>query len=131
MSPVMVYHSAYQAELSFLLRSFVKSGRALVECAIRTKKGTKVADVAWASDERFLKIIHETECPIAPEICIEVISFSNTEDEIEEKKRLYFKHGAEEVWICTSNGDISFYNSEKELHKSGLIPDFPKQVRLI
>ena len=68
MAPVKVYHSAYQGEIGFLLRSLRNDGKVLAECAISTAKGTKVADVAWASEERFQQIKDETECSIAPEI---------------------------------------------------------------
>ena len=78
MSPVKVAHSAFQSEISFILRSLLKKGRALTECAIMTTKGTKVADVAWASTEVFKQIQPQTECSIAPEICIEVILSSNS-----------------------------------------------------
>src|SRR5262245_28485787 len=74
MAPVKVYHSAYQGELGFLLRSMRSDGRVLAECAIQTTKGTKVADVAWASEERFAQIKNEVECSIAPEVCVEVLS---------------------------------------------------------
>jgi Uma2 family endonuclease len=35
----------------------------------------------------------------APEICIEVVSPSNSVKELEEKKSAYLAAGAEEVWI--------------------------------
>ena len=130
MSPVRVSHSAYQGEISYLLRSMLRTGKTLPECAIRTCKGTKVADVAWASQKRFEKIIHEVECSIAPEICIEVMSPSNTEDEITEKKSLYFESGAEEVWICETGGKIKFYAPGKEIHCSLLVPEFPQNIIL-
>ncbi|MDM8538399.1 Uma2 family endonuclease [Desulfobacterales bacterium HSG17] len=131
MSPVKVNHSAYQAEISYLLRLMLKGGHSLTECAVATRKGTKVADVAWASKERFTKIIKETECSIAPEICIEIISPSNSDDEMNEKKYLYFENGAKEVWICTNDGEISFYIPENEMKKSLLLPEFPKKIDLI
>lgn len=53
MSPVKVYHSAFQGRISRLL---LLAGIVLPECAIKTAKGTKVADVAWASEERFKSI---------------------------------------------------------------------------
>ncbi len=130
MSPVKVNHSAYQGEISYLLRSMLKKGKTLVECAIGTRMGTKVADVAWASLERFAKIVHETECSIAPEICVEVISPGNTNDEIEKKKELYFENGSEEVWICTNDGDISFHIPAEEIETSVLVPGFPKKIKL-
>jgi Uma2 family endonuclease len=55
MSPVKFKHSLYQGEIAFLLRALRSDGMTLVECAIKTPKGTKVADVAWASNERVKK----------------------------------------------------------------------------
>jgi Uma2 family endonuclease len=130
MSPVRVYHSAYQAEISYLLRSLAKEGKALAECAIKTRLGTKVTDVAWASAERFVLVKEEVECSIAPEVCVEVLSASNTEDEINIKKELYFENGAKEVWICYQTGCVTFYNRSGEIDKSEIFPAFPKKIEM-
>jgi Uma2 family endonuclease len=92
----------------------VKGGKTLPECAIKTSKGTKVADVAWATTNTVRKIRDEVECSIAPEICVEVLSSSNTEDEMKEKMDLYFEKGACEVWIC-ENGVMRFYGANGKL----------------
>ena len=55
MNAVKVIHSLYQGEIECALRSLLNGGRALPECAIKTRKGTKVADVAWATSETLLK----------------------------------------------------------------------------
>jgi Uma2 family endonuclease len=128
MSPVKVYHSVYQGEIAALLRVIRKDGKILTECAIKTRRGTKVADVAWTSQDRFEHIRDEVECSIAPEIWIEVLSSTNTDDEMKEKRELYFESGAIEVWICNENGDISFYNSEGKLEQSVLFSKFPPKV---
>lgn len=131
MSPVKVAHSAFQSEISFILRSLAKDGRALSECAIATSRGTRVADVAWASLPVFKKIQPETECSIAPEICIEVVSSSNSDEEMDEKKALYFESGAKEFWLCDKHGQMSFFNQKNgRLNESELMPDFPKQITL-
>ncbi len=130
MSPAKVYHSLYQAELAYLLRSMLKGGKTLTECAVKTRKGTKVADAAWASAERLERIRHETECSIAPEICIEVISSGNTADEIKEKAALYFENGSEEVWICKADGTVDFYRSGGKSECSALVPNFPKKIEV-
>ena len=88
MSPVKVYHSAYQGKIAALLYLNTEGGEVLAECAIKTDKGTKVADVAWASDERFEHIKNEAECSVSPEICVEILSTGNTEKEINEKRDL-------------------------------------------
>jgi Uma2 family endonuclease len=130
MSPTKIYHSAYQGEIGFLLRSMRKRGQVLTECAIKTRKGTKVADVAWASANRFKRIKHEFDSPIAPEVCVEVVSESNTQAHMKEKRELYFEAGAQEVWFCAKNGTISFYNTEGKLARSILFPKFPKKIEL-
>lgn len=127
MSPVKVYHSAYQGEITRLMP---RQGKVLSECAIKTSSGTKVADVAWVSDERFQQIKHEAECSVAPEICVEVLSHSNTETEIRQKKKLYFEKGAKEVWVCNQKGTIRFYSPKGVLKQSNLIPDFPKKIHI-
>jgi len=129
MNAVKVIHSLYQGEIEYLLRSLLKMGRALPECAIRTRQGTRVADVAWASHERMRIMRGETDCSIAPEICVEVRSGSNTADEMAEKRALYFECGALEVWLCI-DGVMSFYAAGGRLQQSQLAPEFPERIRL-
>ena len=78
----------------------------------------------------FRQIQFETEAPIAPEICVEVTSTSNTTEEMAEKRQLYFEQGAQEVWICRQNGEMSFYNATAELPTSELVPQFPHKITL-
>jgi Uma2 family endonuclease len=128
MSPVKIYHSILQGEIEFMLRSLFKGGKTLPECAIKTSQGTKVADVAWVSLDLLAKIKGEIEASIAPEICVEIISTSNTKKEMAEKRQLYFEAGAKEVWLCNENGVVSFFNVEQQLTRSVLVPEFPEKV---
>lgn len=128
MSPTKVYHSIYQGEIIHLLFALSTEGKAIPECAIATRKGTKVADVAWASVERLKIIWPEIECSIAPEICVEVLSATNTRNEMRDKQQLYFEQGALEVWICNAEGQMTFFDPSGELSQSILFPAFPKQL---
>lgn len=130
MSPQKVYHSAFQSALCHLLQNLLGAGRALSECAIATSKGTKVADVAWASPERFELIKHELECSVAPEICIEIVSASNSNKEMEEKRALYFAQGAEEFWLCSESGEMTFYDRRGRRDQSRIVPNFPVRMAL-
>jgi len=130
MSPVKIYHSLFQGEIEFLLRSLLKGGKTLPECAIKTSKGTKVADVAWVSLDLLAKIKGQAEASIAPEICIEVISTSNSKKEMLEKRQLYFEAGAKEVWLCNEQGEMQFFNAQQALSHSLLVPDFPEKVEI-
>jgi Uma2 family endonuclease len=128
MTPVKVNHSILQGKLIGHLYQNITGGEALAECAIKTKQGTKVADAAWASYSLLEKIENEVECSIAPEICIEVLSFSNTKREIDEKKGFYFEQGAMEFWICDSFGNISFFVKEGKIERSKIAESFPKSI---
>jgi Uma2 family endonuclease len=128
MSPVKVYHSAFQGQISRLLPD---DGVVLAECAIATAKGTKVADIAWCSPRIFQQIKDETQCSIAPELCIEILSSSNTTVEIQEKIELYFAAGAQEVWTCTESGSMEFFQVNGQIKASKLIPEFPRQIDLM
>jgi len=77
-------------------------------CPIRTSDNVKVADVAWISAERFQKIRDEIAYSVAPEVCVEVVSGSNSREEMDKKKALYFEVGAREVWFYGEDGALSF-----------------------
>lgn len=130
MTPVKIYHAALQGEVEFLLRTLLRTGKTLPECAIQTGKGVRVADVVWVSDAIFAKIKHEAACSVCPEICIEVVSASNTDEEMREKRKLYFEQGAKEVWICSEQGGLRFFTAWGEQPASSLVPDFPPQIQL-
>lgn len=131
MSPAKVYHSALQGEIAALLRLHRKDGIILTECAIATTKGTKVSDISWAAKHTYNIIKDEDECSVAPELCIEVLSISNTVEELQEKKLLYFGAGAKEFWLCEQNGDIEFFNAQGAMRQSILFPEFPHKIVLI
>ncbi|WP_417910712.1 Uma2 family endonuclease [Candidatus Electronema sp. PJ] len=128
MSPVRLYHSAFQGKIIKYLNQLVAEGEASPEFAIATEKGTKVADVVWCSDALWQQIKHEAESPVAPEICVEVLSSGNTEEEMQEKRRLYFAHGAEEVWMCSKDGAMHFFVPEGEMALSRRVSAFPKYI---
>ena len=130
MSPSKVYHSALQGEIAALLRLHRNDGKILTECAVRTPQGTKVADVAWASRETYHQIKEEAECSVAPEVCVEILSLSNTEEEIEKKRALYFAAGAKEFWLCDQDGKIACFDRSGAGARSVLFPDFPPEIDL-
>ncbi|MCU0238581.1 MAG: Uma2 family endonuclease [Pyrinomonadaceae bacterium] len=130
MNPVKLGHSVYQGEIAHLMRIMRDDGFASPEVAIWTKKGTKVADVAWISDTLWKKLKGKAEADIAPEVCVEVISMSNSDAEMKQKRKLYFEQGASEIWICDEYGDLTFYNSKGKLKKSKMFPDFPDKIEI-
>lgn len=125
-------HGSFQFWIGKLLDELMPKGRVLTECPISTADGVKAADVAWASPERMRDLGNRACFRHAPEICVEILSPSNTEAEIQEKTDLYFDAGAREVWICAPSGTMLFKSrvASRPLKQSQLCPDFPKKVRL-
>jgi Uma2 family endonuclease len=125
-------HGSYQLEIGHLLRTIMPGGRVLTECPISTADGVKAADVAWASPESMRALGARVCFPGAPEICVEVLSPSNTEAELREKVALYFDAGAKEVWTCSPSGAMSFLGPRagRRLERSKLCPEFPTRIEL-
>src|SRR5437867_314827 len=123
-------HGRFQSEIAYLLRSLMGAGGVLTECPISTADGVKAADVAWASPERMRQLGEQVCFSRAPDICVEVMSPSNTEAEIQEKIALYFDAEAREVWLCSRNGEMSFFapGSSRPMPVSKLCLQFAKQI---
>ena len=130
MSPTRLKHGGFQAEIAHVLKQQPASGKVITEAALKTAKGTKVADVAWFSPERWERVKDEFDASTAPEICVEILSPRNSNEEIEVKKQLYFEAGAEEVWICDDKGAVHFFNRETMMKSSVLVPAFPNQIEV-
>lgn len=130
MSPLKPQHGRMQSRLDVMLAAHVQhAGEGAVEFAIETSKGVKAPDVVWMSSERWAKLPDGIEAsPFAPELCIEVLSKSNTSAEIDEKRRLYFEYGALEVWICDMDGRMHFYDANGERSTSEIVPTFPNLI---
>ncbi len=128
MSPVKFLHSCYQAEIVAQLNQCLSGGRAGFQTAIQTSDNTKVPDVVWMSFAFIKTHLTYDELPKAPEICVEVISPSNTMREMKRKRKLYFEAGASEFWLCDLNGKMRFFDATGQLESSGVAPSFPLQI---
>lgn len=128
LSPASNQHGLFQAELSGLLREYKTQGKVLTECSITTLKGVKVADVAWGSKAFFDRNGISTPYNEAPELCVEILSPSNSEKDMEEKIMLYLAKGAKEVWVCDEQGKLAYYSYCGRLEKSQLFPTMPTEI---
>ncbi|HEY5891912.1 MAG TPA: Uma2 family endonuclease, partial [Chthoniobacterales bacterium] len=109
--PPAFSHGGKQFKLGTLLEKYLSGGTVTTECPVSTSDGVKVPDVIWISRERLAEMPTDSCLPVAPEICVEVLSPSNLRKEIAEKIALYFDAGAEEVWTCSPEGKMAFYLS--------------------
>ncbi len=132
LSPHKPRHSHAQTRITDLMRDHAKEpGERAVEFAVETRKGVKVPGVIWISQERLDALPDGVEAsPVAPEVCVEVLYSANTAVQMEEKRRLYFEHGAQEVWICDEDGRMTFYvaGDEEPVARSLILPGFPPNI---
>jgi Uma2 family endonuclease len=119
-------------ELALQLREALPAGRCIFSAPVQTTDGVKVADVGWFTMDRLRPIRRATVYPVAPEICVEVISDSNNREEMTGKMKLYFAAGAAEVWLCGEEGEMEFFTSTipQAVAASLLCPDFPAKLDL-
>jgi Uma2 family endonuclease len=130
MTPVSYDHGNRAMRLSRILARIAPQWECGCELGIITSDGLKSPDVTLASPEYHVRHVgidgYVTE---APEICVEVMSPSNSWQEMREKIPLYFEVGALEVWIVDVDGTISFFAPNNQaLAQSGLIPDVPHSI---
>jgi Uma2 family endonuclease len=118
MTPASNKHGRLKSLIGTLLERKLKKGEALTKCSVQSTDGVKVADVAWCSKAFIKQYSYETPYSHAPELCIEIVSPSNSKEEMNNKVQLYLQAGAEEVWIVWENSIIDYYNQTGKLEKS-------------
>ena len=130
--PPAPFHGQKQYRVASLLERLLPHGIVLTECPLSTSDGVKATDVAWVNSERGSEVKTDVCLTRAPEICVEVLSPSNSVAEIREKVALYFEAGAREVWICNQDDTMHFYcNGDPNRHeRSEICRDFPTKIEL-
>ena len=126
MSPASNRHGRLQALLGAELLRQLPEGMVVNESSVLTDIGVRVPDVIWASVTFVQAFGESTPYPKAPEICVEIVSPSNSDEEIREKTRAYLAAGATEVWIVVEAGTIQYFDRNGERAGS----QFPVAVSL-
>jgi Uma2 family endonuclease len=127
--PPAPLHGQRQIQIGVLFHQLLPAGRIVSECPLSTAGGVKAIDVAWLAPVRPENISQLILFERAPEICVEIVSPSNSRSEITEKRALYFDAGAAEVWLCALDGSISFFISpHQQLPASSICPPFPVRI---
>ena len=127
MSPASFIHSLLQGEIAKRLGNLIK-GRVFTELAIQTSKGIRVPDVAWGSTEYVQQHIKETFASTAPGICVEIISPSNSQEEMEAKVALFIEAGAKEVWLVSEDGKVTYFDASGQIYFSSFKVNLDKLI---
>jgi Uma2 family endonuclease len=130
MSPPPAFsHGRRQSSISSLLSNLLPQGLTITECPVSTAGGVKAIDVAWLASTRPEILLDPPLLARAPDICVEILSPSNSAAEIDEKRALYFDAGAAEVWVCNLDASIAFFvNPDRQNSASAICPGFPTRI---
>ncbi len=110
MSPAGTRHGRLQGAVVAELVRQLAHGGVIAECPIVTELGVRVPDVAWASADFLTRHGDTSPLPEAPEICVEIVSPSNSDEEMRLKTRAYLTAGAREVWVVSEEGTTRFFD---------------------
>lgn len=130
MSTASVTRTILRARIIALLNKLCPDSLVVPEFPVETDDGVKVVDVGLLEMSQIASLKNNVTSAVAPKICVEVLSPSNTLAEMKHKKALYFGKGAEEFWLCDQLGSLSFYDRSGELKSSQLVAGFPDQIDL-
>lgn len=111
MSPANNRHARLQGYIAGEFARQLTDGEVLTECPILTGIGVRVPDVAWASRDFIALHGETTPFPRAPEICVEILSPSNSAEEMHDKAQAYLAAGAREVWLVSEDGAVRYFDS--------------------
>ena len=145
MTEPMPRHNIVRDNVAFLLRSFVqpsKLGTVFTETGYRLTAGTvRIPDVSFVTAERMCDVDLDRRIQGAPALAIEVVSPTDTAEEIRQKVKQYLSAGARAVWICypktrevevfRANGTRFVRNENEILEEPDLLPGFSLNVKSI
>jgi Uma2 family endonuclease len=98
------------------------------EVGIHTADGVKAPDLAVARPGFVESVDQRGFLLAAPDLCVEVMSPSNSWEEMRHKALLYLAAGAREVWVCDDAGELLFFDGSGTRAESSLVPGMPKKI---
>ena len=126
MSPASTWHGRRQTRVIQYLTKRLTSGEIITEPAIQTAIGVRVPDVGWGSADFIKSQANDSPLQLAPELCVEVLSDSNSDAEMAAKRAAYFAAGAQEVWLVADDSTIVVYTKDGLQPSSAIVAEVPK-----
>jgi Uma2 family endonuclease len=127
--PPSEWHQTQAEWISQCLKLILPSWTVVQNIGVLTGNVVQQPDVLAASWKR-PKTEGKKPFDPAPEICVEVLSPSNSRSQMERKQKLYLEAGAKEVWICDEENRMSFFTIQGQIERSMVAPEFPLTINL-
>jgi Uma2 family endonuclease len=125
-SPPTTRHAFLQSFVSYEVRLQRPDGTTFTECPVETEIGMRIPDVVWTSPEFMQRHGTENEFRAGPDLCVEVLSPTNTRAEIAEKVAAYLAAGSREVWVVGDDGIPEIHTTDGRVATSTLKFDLPR-----
>jgi Uma2 family endonuclease len=93
-------------------------GEAVTEVSVLTDRGVRVPDVVWMTSMRWRECKGQTPLQVVPDVCVEVLSPSNTREEITMKVGAYLRGGAREVIVVGLKGEVELFGPDGKRESS-------------
>ncbi len=105
-------------------------GEAVADVSVLTDRGIRAPDVVWMPTERWTACKGQSPLETVPDVCVEVLSPSNTRQEIEMKIGAYLRGGAREVILVGLKGEIELFGPQgrREASALGITLDLPPDL---
>lgn len=126
--PIGLAHAKRADRIGVVTRSLLPHWRIWPEIGVHTADGVKAPDLAVAAPEFEESTDSRGFLLRAPEICVEIMSPSNTWEEMRHKTLLYLAAGAKEVWVCDESGALHFFDGSGERGASVLAPGMTSEI---
>ena len=94
--------------------------RAVIEVSVYTDRGIRAPDVVWTPATRWLEAKGQNPLAFVPDVCVEVLSPSNTRQEILIEVGAYLRGGAREAIVVGLKGQLEFFGPGGRLEASAL-----------
>lgn len=126
--PIGLLHAKRADKLIAVIRSSLPDWRIWPEIGIHTADGVKAPDLAIASPQYEEATDEHGFLLRAPDVCVEIMSPSNSWEEMRHKSLLYLAAGASEAWVCDESGRLHFFAGGGELSSSSIVPELQPQI---
>ena len=126
--PIGLIHAKRAHKIIVTMRAQLPDWQVWPEVGVRTADGVKAPDLSAAPPDFAESTDPHGFLLAAPDICVEIMSPSNTWEEMRRTSLLYLAAGAKEVWVCDESGELHFLDGSGERGGSALAPGMPKQL---
>jgi Uma2 family endonuclease len=121
-------HSKRVEKITAAIRAVLPEWNIWPEVGLHTSDGIKAPDLSVARPDFEERIDHRGFLLHAPDLCVEVMSPSNSWEEMRHKTLLYLAAGAREVWICDEAEGLHFFDGAGQRSASPLVAQMPTKI---